>query len=303
MSNEIHIAVAVDAKFMQHLAVMVCSVLENTKFPDRIRLYVIGSEVCIEDQERLDRMVRQYGCRMTYFEFDHAQLSDCPTHGHVDLATYFRLLLHRVLPFEIKSCLYLDCDMVVLGDVADLWNEAQDSRYQLSGVHEPLPDRDLEPLNLKNDSEYINAGVLWVNLEMWREVGIEQKFFEVVRNKREHLLFWDQDVINLSCDGQKKLLPKGWNLTRAPALRVYLRLLFRLPSVMPNIVHYTSGSKPWSQRDAHPLRGLYWCYRKKTPWARHQMPTTSLKDRYYRLRQAASIVYHNFRDLISPKSN
>ncbi len=41
MPHEIHIAVAVDAKFMQHLAVMICSILENSKCPDRIRLSVL----------------------------------------------------------------------------------------------------------------------------------------------------------------------------------------------------------------------------------------------------------------------
>lgn len=42
--------------------------------------------------------------------------------GHFSIETYFRLVLPELLP-GYQKILYLDSDMVVQGDVAELYNE------------------------------------------------------------------------------------------------------------------------------------------------------------------------------------
>jgi len=298
MERPIHIAVAVDNAYVQHLAAMLSSLFANTAAGERIRVHVVGSGLDADQLDKINALIASHGGTMESYEFDLSILKDCPTHGHIELATYFRLMLHKVLPEDVKRCLYLDCDLIVIGDVADLWELGLGANEWIGGVQDAQPTRELSVLGMPDDSEYINAGVLLINLEQWRKEAIEHRFLTFIAEKREHLQWWDQDVLNACCLGQKKLIARDWNLTRAHAFKAYLPLLFRRSSAMPKIVHYTSAYKPWKRNDPHPLRGLYWKYLKKTPWADYRMPAITWKERWDTLYLRMALIYFNLKRML-----
>lgn len=95
--------------------------------------------------------------------------------GHFSIETYFRLVLPELLP-DYKKILYLDSDMVVLDDVAKLYNESIDG-YLLGACYdadtaglyngyEPNKKAYMDQvLQLKHPYQYFQAGTLLINLE------------------------------------------------------------------------------------------------------------------------------------------
>jgi len=298
MSN-INIAVAADQSFVQHLAVMLASLHDNTASPDRIKLYVISSELEAEGFNRLKIFLNELNLDAEFIDFDDGLVNDYPVDGHIQISSYYRLFLHQLLPESCEECIYLDADLLVLDDISKFWN-IDIKLNAIAGVLDSQSEpRDISLLGLKNGSEYINAGVLKINLAYWRNHKVHGIFKKFIETHRQYLLRHDQDVLNVCFDGAKLLVDQSWNLTRAPAFKSYLPLLFRQSSAMPKIVHYTSAFKPWNRDDPHPLRGLYWKYLKKTPWAGYRMPPITLRQRWNTFYLRMALIYFNLKRMMT----
>src|SRR5690606_26610276 len=54
---------------------------------------------------------------------DLGQIGDLYTAEHLNLCTYLRLFMPRVLPISLRKVLYLDADLLVRHDIGELWDE------------------------------------------------------------------------------------------------------------------------------------------------------------------------------------
>ena len=136
---------------------------------------------------------------------------------YISASTYIRLNLPSIFP-KMDKLLYLDGDIVITGDLGELYN-VDISHKAMAGVldygmcvdslkwqaidyiHNTLPSF---------DTEYINAGVLLMNLSELRKIGFEntcQKLYD----ERTDFIFADQDIVNFALTGKKRILPIYWN--------------------------------------------------------------------------------------------
>ena len=100
--------------------------------------------------------------------------------------------------------------------------------------------------------EYINAGILVMNLDMMRKIHIKEQFADLLE-KVTYRVAQDQDYLNVICKDKTVILDKTWNRTPMP----YADRL-----VMPKIAHYKINFKPWKFDDV-PFGELFWEYAKK----------------------------------------
>ena len=49
--------------------------------------------------------------------------------------------------------------------------------------------------------KYFNAGVMCINFEEWLNQGISEKLFENLEKYSKDLVNWDQDVLNITFNG------------------------------------------------------------------------------------------------------
>ena len=113
--------------------------------------------------------------------------------------TLLRLLADKV-PDMPDKILYLDIDMMIADDLTKLYDiDISDVEY--AAVKEKYGCWLIRP-------DYINAGMLLINMEMARKTGL----FEKARNriKAKKLLFADQSALFLSTT-KKKLIPRKFN--------------------------------------------------------------------------------------------
>ena len=192
-------------------------------------------------------------------------------------------MFSAILPDDVEKVLYLDCDIVVLGDISEFWNT------DLSGcgaacIEDIGKDEDerYERLHYDRSYSYFNAGVLLINLDYWREHKVDKQCVKYFQTYPERILFNDQDLLNVVLHKDKVFVPLKWNMQDGfyrygMDKKVADWNSFREELLHPVILHYTN-KKPWNYDSMHPLRSEYYKYLDMTPW-QGQRPLSSLKKR------------------------
>lgn len=281
----IHIACNIDANFMQHCAVTLVSLFENNKSAD-ICVHIVAPSLSEENQQILRNLVASYGNDIRFY-FPPEDLLSCfaikKFGKRISMATYYRCMFSAILPDDVEKVLYLDCDIVVLGDISEFWNT------DLSGcgaacIEDIGKDEDerYERLHYDRSYSYFNAGVLLINLDYWREHKVDKQCVKYFQTYPERILFNDQDLLNVVLHKDKVFVPLKWNMQDGfyrygMDKKVADWNSFREELLHPVILHYTN-KKPWNYDSMHPLRSEYYKYLDMTPW-QGQRTLSSLKKR------------------------
>ena len=116
------VVLAADDNFAMPLAVTIRSALENLA-PDRtLRIYVLDAGIKDETKARLVQSWPPGRYQVEWLKVDARALAGVPVSGHINLVTYYRVLLPRVLPADLSRVIYLDADLVVCADLGRLWD-------------------------------------------------------------------------------------------------------------------------------------------------------------------------------------
>lgn len=109
-------------------------------------------------------------------------------------------LLADMIPDMPDKLLYLDIDMMIARDLKLLY-DINIEDYEYAAVKEKYGCWLIRP-------DYINAGMLLLNMKKIKETGLLEKARKLIREKK--MLFADQDAIFWSTT-KKKLLPRIYN--------------------------------------------------------------------------------------------
>lgn len=211
----IHVAFNIDDSYVKYCAVTLTSLFENN-LNEQFSAYILGRHVSADGERLLRRVAEKYHQQVFIYPIEDKLISHFPSLGpdsHISLATYLRLFLSDVVPPETNKVLYLDCDLLVNGPIADLWNIDLTNHSvgcvedQWSGVAEKYELLDYHPRY-----SYFNAGVMLVNLDYWRNHRLVNRFTDYVATHADKLQFADQDVLNAVLHESKLLIPMRWNL-------------------------------------------------------------------------------------------
>ncbi len=174
------------------------------------------------------------------------------------LTIYFRLFIADMFP-EYDKGIYLDSDIVVPGDISELYNK--DLGNNIIGACCDNSIQEIpELINWMENSigvkkqEYINSGILLLNLKMMRERKFSKKFLELLNKFHFDCLAPDQDYINAMCNGKILYLEEEWDTMPN-------RNKEKLKS--PKLIHYNLFDKPWCYDDIQ-YEEYFWKYAKET---------------------------------------
>lgn len=269
----IHIACCTDDAYAEHCGVLMVSICEN-KGNDSVYFHVLTSGFKASNENALRSIVKRYGQSLEIYKVDENDLKNCPIrkNDRVSIAAYFRILLPVILPESIHKVLYLDCDILVLKSLDELWNINIDN-YS-AGVVMDQQGQDIRKFNnLEYDMAlvYFNSGVMLINLDYWRKDDITSKTLTYINSNPEKLKWWDQEALNYILKNTKFNLPLRFNVQeefywKNPLIaRKYWEEMYEA-SEKPVILHYNGAIKPWYKECVHPKTQLYRVYKAKTPW-------------------------------------
>lgn len=254
--NCIPVALATDENYAMPTAVAITSILENAAGNTFYDFHIL-TPVYFPSQTSRKIALIKYGypnCNINFIgikaSFDDALIRL----SHITKPTYYRLLLGDLLP-QYDKCIYLDSDTVVCTDLTEFFSTDLDG-YYLGGIkdfdfNDPSRNHDerRRDTGLCIENNYINAGVLLMNLKAIRRDGMTEAFLSEI--KKEYL-FQDQDILNITCLDKIKHLPVRYNLMsyafsypdRSPHL-VYSREELDDATSNPAIIHFAAHLKPW----------------------------------------------------------
>lgn len=260
--KEIPIFFATDDNYMPFLDVSINSIITNASKKYKYIINVLNTGL---RKENVDIVKRQENKNFTINFVDISEavegLKDkLKNVYHFGLATYYRLFIQSLFP-QYSKVLYLDCDLVVLGDISKLYNTNMGDNIiaaipdQVIAGKEEFRQYTSIALGIQHQN-YINAGVMLMNLDKFREHNIENKFAYLVEHYNFDTIAPDQDYINVLCNGKIKYLPNGWNKAA----------LQNKTEGELNLVHYCLYKKPWQVDDV--INGShFWEYAQKSPFA------------------------------------
>lgn len=189
------------------------SITNKTK--EAITCYIFTMDVsrinkeytCIEDKQIkfLNDVVKSKNEDNQVIKIDVTELYEkefgrCKNEGAYCTPYTLLRLLADLIPEMPEKLLYLDIDMMVGEDISKLYN-IDITEYEYAAVREKYGSKLIRP-------DYINAGMLLLNMKKIKETGLLEKARNKIRTKK--MLFADQDAIFWSTT-KKLLLPRIYN--------------------------------------------------------------------------------------------
>ena len=178
------------------------------------------------------------------------------------IATFYRFLIPYIFSSEIDKVIYLDSDLIVNLDIAELWRIELDGR-PIAGVSEHMLGSDPRWFVMCRDGlvkleDYFNAGVIVMDLNVFR--AEEQRLLNGIKfiAANPQYNFFDQDVLNYCFSTTALKLPTKFNV------------LVRDLRIKPNqrierkIYHYAAAGTQLNSNDI--FNRLWLKYFLKTPF-------------------------------------
>lgn len=239
-----NILVTLDSNYVEQLITMLNSLTDSNG--GCFDVYVAHSSLTMCDFLNIaahtnSRRITLHPIKVSAELFDGAHFT-----SRITKETYYRLLLFEYLPESVERILYLDPDIIVLNSVSLLYNiDFGDMIFAGAGHTDSIiRSFNLFRLDMGAYCEYINAGVLMINVKNMRKSITSDEIFSYVHAKGKLLFQADQDVINaLFWDKTIYINPCFYNLDE----RIFRKYHLTLDWVERNcvFVHYDGRNKPW----------------------------------------------------------
>ncbi len=229
-----------DENYVRHTATVIASILQNSS--RAFRFYIFDCGISPESLQKLQtwELGDQELMIVPMKKNDLFERYNIPSwYSH---AIFYRLMIPDRLP-EYDKVLYLDSDMVVCGDIGELWDIDLGDRL-IGGVDEAVffsgrwYEKRKKINGFPEDRIYFNSGVLLMNTKALREWNFFEKIVRVLQ-ERTDLHFPDQDALNFLLENSQRLcFDCRYNFL------LPLNVKKSLQSISPVIVHLIM--KPWN---------------------------------------------------------
>lgn len=285
---DLHVACAADSGYVAHSATMLHSLITQPGGHVAVH-YLHGPELPAAAADELQEMVRHHGAEIVFHEIAPEQAAMFPNSGRFGPAMWYRAFLPELLP-ALDRILYLDVDVIVMDEIAPLWQVDLDDAYlaAVTNVSADYYRAHPEKLGLRRD-EYFNSGVLMLNLDLMRDAAFSAMLADRLRD-RPDLPFPDQDALNLAVGPRRVRLHPRWNCmnsftTYQPiAVEILGERAVREALARPAIRHFEGpdDNKPWHLLHDRAEQRLYLNHRLATPWPEYQLEGRTTRNRLRR---------------------
>ena len=228
------LAFSADAHYGPALGVALSSLLATqAKESPPFEFYILDGGILERDKQKIEALLAQEakGHQMTWFPMG-GEYEGLPLSEHFTSAAYYRFALQRLLPESLEWILYMDVDVVVLRDLAPLYEEIEKQKTLcqereargedkselplLGAMEDPFtllaPEEykkrvyGEEGLGLLPEEAYFISSPLLMNLKKMREQSLEEKLLSNAQAYAQKICYVDQDVYNITCPRDRFLL-------------------------------------------------------------------------------------------------
>ena len=258
VKKEVPVFFAVDDNYSYFLAVALKSIKDNASKDYIYSIYVLhdglkkDTMTALKNVEEENFTIRFVNVKMRHLMF-HNKLH---TRDYYSKSTYYRLFIQSLFP-ELDKAIYLDSDIIVTGDISELYNYDLDG-YLVGAANEDVMQNTnvfgeyVEKALGINRNLFFNAGVLVLNLKAFRKEKVEERFLKLL-TRYKFSVTQDEDYLNVICKDKILFISNAWNVS---------------PAVIKNneeikLIHYKMDLKPWHY-DGVRYGEYFWEYAAQT---------------------------------------
>ncbi len=269
---------------MPYTAAMLKSIVQNARQQRPYEIYLLTTDISEKNQEKLQHMLSSdKRFTLTCINVNnYCQNQDFFVHLHISVETYYRFFILDLFE-NTQKVLYLDCDMIVNADIADLYDTELGDNYlaaakdaDLSGalkLNSEQSEYVKNTVGTAGPDEYFQAGVLLFNLPAMKAKADAQKLIQISQERNWY--YMDQDILNHVYQKKIVYLDQEWNCLmdwrkgNAGRIHVLKEAPYELyeeyqeARKAPKIVHYAGFQKPWNQANCD-FSEYFWKYSRQT---------------------------------------
>ncbi len=241
--NIVPIFFSVDDNYIPFLTIALKSLKNNSNKENFYDIHILNTGIS-EENKALVNLICGTDNISVQFDDITSRLSvisqKLHTRDYYSKSTYYRLFIPNMFP-QYDKALYLDADIAILGDIANLYNV--DIKDNYVGA---IPDESVsivpefskytkDFLGITYD-KYFNAGILVMNLKVLRDEKFEDQFLYLLQKVKFNVA-QDQDYLNVICKNKTHYIDSSWN-----------KMPFKCnatPTEKLNLIHYNLSFKPW----------------------------------------------------------
>jgi lipopolysaccharide biosynthesis glycosyltransferase len=298
-----NIMYATDDNYAEIMAVSALSVIENNR-DEELHFYIVEDSISTENLEKIRTMVETEGAKITFIKMPNFRGKlgvELKTLRWSD-STYSRLFLKELFGEkpEVDKLLYLDCDTLIVDSLRELW-DTDISDCLGAACLECISNMHKKIISAKKTDNYVNAGMLLLNVRRWIDEDIETITSEFIRKYKGKTECVDQGVINGTVSNRFKLVSPRYNLTALAYDFTYEEMqIYRKPQFgyskevwenavkNPAVVHFTASFlsiRPWFEGSKHPYAAKWKETHDRTPWANNSYRVLKNRDKRDRKEQ------------------
>ena len=251
----IPIIMAANDRYAPYLGVAIKSIIDHVNVDNEYLIHVLQQDISTTHKNKILNLTPK-NVKIDFIDIKEIIRNwQIPTVEHLSQETSYRLLVDKLF-YQYDKVLYIDCDVIVRRDLADLYyTDIGDCILgaSLGRLVRGLCDYICNELNL-NSTKYFNAGVLLINVARFKEEHIGDKGVKLLENGR--YVCQDQDVLNILCEGKVFYIDGRWNVEWQHLTGLGGDVVIdearkgTLDYVNnPYVIHYTSSIKPWMRPD------------------------------------------------------
>ena len=255
-----NIKIACSNEYAQYLKVTIASILKNASKLDTYEFFVLDGGLSNETKLSLEKLKKIKNFSLTFKSVEKKDFNNFHSTGYYIPVLYYKFLLPELIK-NADKIIYLDCDIIVTKDIAQLWDISMNDHY-IAAVEDIFPAVANGIYSRKKG--YVNTGMLLINSKKWRLTNLTNKLLKYSLSNK--LMWMDQDAINDIVPARKILhLNFCWNVQ---ATYFYQDSIYNRHSLKsqilsarkkPFIVHYL-GHKPW-ENSFVPMGYLWFKYK------------------------------------------
>lgn len=257
MDNTINVVLTSSDAYVPYTYVCMQSIIKNTN--KKINFYILSDNMSEVSKNYLSLLSNS-------IKYINVDISSYPTpmQSRAHPIVYSKLFLPSLLP-DLKKCLVLDSDIIVNCDISKLYNIDLKDNY-VAWVADPIDintDTSSHVNSINQQKQYINSGVLLLNLTQYKLANIEQKIFDNYNKYQNHIVFFDQDLLYITLSHKAIYLDYIYNYLptlqyQKPGINEYCDKNYK-------ILHFGTDIKPWFYPSSK-FANIWWSYARQTPF-------------------------------------
>jgi len=284
----VNIAYSSSDAYAKCTGVSILSLFKNNKDIENLTIYLFSMDISDDNKKMIDSIAKKYKRDVIFIEISDKmnviaeQFNLKAMRGGYN--TYIRLFVSKWLN-NVNRILFIDSDTLVVGSVRELFLTPMDG-YLIAAVPEVgvygIYNFGDDPEIINGCDKYVNAGVMLINLELWRSEEANSYIAKKISEYKKDWCCSDQSIFNFTINSRCKyihlknnyyslfhyvsygIISKIYNISR-----IFTPEECEEATKEPTILHFIGlpYSRPWYQNNVSPYKDLYMEYYNKSPWA------------------------------------